>query len=104
MEFLELKELGIAGVSVGAVVFVVIKFLAHLKDSDDRNSNIHNKFNESINANTKVTNETYLYLKNRNGTLEQNDNRLMEQHAELMKQFAIIQEKDNKLLNKIKKL
>ena len=69
MDFLELKELGIAGVSVGAVVYTVIKFLNHIKDQNVRSDKIHCQLDKSLKANTKASTQNYMLLKKINGDI-----------------------------------
>lgn len=62
----EYSQLGAAG----AVVVVVYLFLRFMRDEGVKRDESHLKLTDAIDRNTEVTNETYKYLKHRNGSFE----------------------------------
>ena len=68
-----LADKGLAGalvLAIAAMVYIVVKFLQYLKDSEERHIKSYTELSKAIRKNTSVTDETYKYLKMRNGSLE----------------------------------
>jgi len=68
-----LAEYGACGVALGAIVaiiFIVKAFLKRLDKMDARHGGTIKEFRKSLDKNTKVTEQTYQYLKLRNGAME----------------------------------
>ena len=64
----EYKEYGIMIALVVIIYMLISKFLAHMKAKDCRDEKTYKILSDSIGANTKATNEMYMYLKLRNGS------------------------------------
>jgi len=69
----EIAKTGLIGViilMIGLVFWLVKEFLTFIRSREDAHTSCYNDLKKSIEANTKVTQETYRYLKLRNGHLE----------------------------------
>lgn len=69
----ELAKYGTSGVALGALImiFMMIKtFLKHIQDAADKHEKAYQRLSGSIDKNTKVTDETYRFLKNLNGSFK----------------------------------
>lgn len=70
MDLSQWAEFGLAGVVIAALFWYIIKKDKFISDLMDKNDARHQRFTESINANTEVTTETHKFLVNLNGKLE----------------------------------
>lgn len=70
MDLSQWAEFGLAGVVIAALFWYIIKKDKFISDLMDKNDARHQRFTESINANTEVTKETHKFLVNLNGKLE----------------------------------
>lgn len=70
MDFSQWTEFGLAGLVIAALFWYIIKKDNFIKEILDKNEQRHQKFTESIDANTEVTKETHKFLVSLNGKLE----------------------------------
>ncbi len=66
METLTFAELGVAGVALGANVFIVINFLKHLKSVNKDHMEIWGKLDTKLDKDIEVSVQNYTLLKNLN--------------------------------------
>ncbi len=74
MEFTaELAKYGPTGVAlalVGFITYVGVRMLAFFERNEQRHDKSDDRFAKAIRQNTKVTEQTYRFMKNLNGKLE----------------------------------
>jgi hypothetical protein len=65
------KEYGVIIAVLIVLVYVFITFMKFIKETSDKHDKQQDEFMRTINANTKVTDETYQYLKLQNGSFKE---------------------------------
>lgn len=70
MDLDSLSQLGVGGMLVVAIVFIIRDFLKYIKEYEKRSEKRENSLRKVIKKNTDMTQEVYKYLKLRNGSLE----------------------------------
>jgi len=66
-KLVEYKEYGVIMALIGVVVWIVKIFIEKIEKKDKRDEAMYCKLADSIDRNTGISNEMYLYLKLRNG-------------------------------------
>lgn len=70
MDLASLKELGVAGVALGANVYIVTYFLRHLKAVNEDHMKVWTKLEKKIDKDVDISSETLDLLRNLNGDLK----------------------------------
>lgn len=73
IDFTKLAEYGTAGIALAilaVLLYVFLTFMKFIRETSDKHDQQQNEFMRTITANTKVTDETYQYLKMQNGSFK----------------------------------